>query len=201
MQLSGFCNILHWRVKSFYNKYSLIHSFQLHPSKQKYFQSIIIQIRHFQYFKWNLFTLKCINSVFHSSLQGIYRSFAFLIFFGPTLTFGHSNPNSIHANDAASSLGWRQNTKYDAPNVNKWFFKLPTTNLPTFPGLAILICKFLNNEITISNVRRLHYLKITLKGESFEIIANLQVRNNNVTNALLRFCFMNIQRDYSSFCL
>ncbi|XP_072380933.1 uncharacterized protein [Diabrotica undecimpunctata] len=86
-----------------------------------------------------------------------------------------------NSTDNASSIENSNNNKFDFSEV-----KLPAINLPTFSGESGDWLQFrdsfdslINNNSSISNVQRFHYLKRSLQGEAFEIIANMQVTHDN----------------------
>ncbi|XP_072403050.1 uncharacterized protein [Diabrotica undecimpunctata] len=92
--------------------------------------------------------------------------------------------------DNASSIENSNNNKFDFSEV-----KLPAINLPTFSGESGDWLQFrdsfdslINNNSSISNVQRFHYLKRSLQGEAFEIIANLQVTHDNFPIAWNLLC-------------
>ncbi|XP_050516148.1 uncharacterized protein LOC126891011 [Diabrotica virgifera virgifera] len=64
--------------------------------------------------------------------------------------------------------------------------RLPALNLPIYSGEAGEWLQFrdsfdslINSNLSISNVQKFHYLKRALKGEAFEVIANIQVTHDN----------------------
>uniref|UniRef100_A0A6P7FLB0 Uncharacterized protein LOC114331423 n=1 Tax=Diabrotica virgifera virgifera TaxID=50390 RepID=A0A6P7FLB0_DIAVI len=64
--------------------------------------------------------------------------------------------------------------------------RLPALTLPIYSGEAGKWLQFgdsfdslINSNLSISNVQKFHYLKRALKGEAFEVIANIQVTHDN----------------------
>ncbi|XP_050503487.1 uncharacterized protein LOC126882562 [Diabrotica virgifera virgifera] len=73
--------------------------------------------------------------------------------------------------------------------------RLPALNLPIYSGEAGEWLQFrdsfdslINSNLSISNVKKFHYLKRALKGEAFEVIANIQVTHDNLPIAWDLLC-------------